>query len=189
MNNCPKPLCPKPFAGCPKPGTFAAALLAISLLAGCSGSGDKATRLHQDEHITRLSAKMRQVGDKQETVGTVRFDEGDAGLKMYVDIEDVKPNTTFALRLYDISSCEFDKRDRKRLNKADKMTQLEACKKIVDNVRFPMLKSDEDGNIETEFLLKGTSATKINGMRIALCNTDKEELCTIGGKLRSRRFF
>ena len=85
---------------------------------------------------------------------THKFKDTDNGLKMIVDLKDMRPGVQYNVKLYQCSSCY---NDAKCCNDAKKL-----------NVNLPMLQTGESRHLNQTYMIQGMSAAQLYGANIYL---------------------
>ena len=161
--------------------TVASVLGAVVLLAGCSGCPAKkhhqkpmhkvqhmqpveliesdtivVYQTYEDADVKKLYAKMYTHSSRggESKMGHIKFRETENGLKMDVDLKDLRPGVPYTVRLYQCSSCH---NDAKCCNNSPAM-----------NVKLPMLEAGESGRLEHSYMIQGLSAAQLNGANLYL---------------------
>jgi len=166
-----------------KLAVFTSALAVITVVGGCSSTSENRTQqadyvqTHQHDEVTRLGAKMFQSGDRKTELGSIRFNERDSGLEMRVRMKDVRPNTNFLVRAYDLTSCPVD------ANATPEKTR--------SAVLLPDVKSNRDGEIRDTFMIPRIAAADLVETKIVVIrrNADGTETKVAHGILRDKTWF
>lgn len=111
---------------------------------------------YEDADINHLYAKMYTHSSDGGTskMGHIKFRETDKGLKMEVDLKDLRPGVPYNVRLYQCGNCYNDA----KCCGADRMM----------NVKLPMLETGESRHLKQTYIIQGLSAAQINGANIYL---------------------
>ena len=146
------------------------------LLSGCTGCGQKNMKhpqqrqmqqnqkpemvvfyqTYEDADITKVHAKMYTHSSHggESRMGYIKFYETDAGLKMEVDVKDLRPGKVYTVRVHQCSSCNNNSM---------------CCDKEPMSVNFPTLSSTErGGKLKESFIIRGLTAEQLNNAKIYL---------------------
>lgn len=145
------------------------------LLSGCTGMcGNKHMHHKQKKHvqpqttetvvfyqtyeeadINNVKAKMytRSSRGGESKMGYIKFVETDAGLKMHVDLKDLRPGVTYTAKIYQCDSCNNDSM---------------CCDKYPMSVSLPQLRIDHVGRLEESFIVRGLTAEQLNNAKLYL---------------------
>ncbi len=140
----------------------------VAIMGGCSSDSDKGKNVeyvqtHQDDEITSIHAKMYQKNGNKDKMGTIKFSETDSGLKMAIDLKDVRPNTEYKLYVFEVKGCDVKK---------DKKDMAKKCTKTQKNIDMPMLTGDRNGKIDTTYMITGLTAADLDGKKLVLARDD-----------------
>lgn len=110
---------------------------------------------YENADINKLYAKMYTHSSKggESKMGHIKFHETDNGLKMIVDLKDLRPGVPYNVRLYQCGSCNND---------------VNCCSKSAMNVKLPMLETGESRRLNQTYMIQGLNAAQINGANIYL---------------------
>lgn len=161
---------------------FASVLGAAVLLSGCMMQCPSKKAMHHQKPVQRLqpvavveetdaivvyqtyeNADVNSVYAKMYThssnggeskMGHIKFKDTDNGLKMIVDLKDMRPGVQYNVKLYQCSSCY---NDAKCCNDAKKL-----------NVNLPMLQTGESRHLNQTYMIQGMSAAQLYGANIYL---------------------
>ena len=87
-------------------------------------------------------------------MGYIKFYETDAGLKMEVDVKDLRPGKVYTVRVHQCSSCNNNSM---------------CCDKEPMSVNFPTLSSNaHGGKLKESFIIRGLTAEQLNNAKIYL---------------------
>ncbi|MEE1111210.1 MAG: hypothetical protein UIH99_03275 [Alphaproteobacteria bacterium] len=152
---------------------------AVVLLAGCNGCPAKkhhnmhkanypqpvemvesdmivVYQTYEDADVNHLYAKMYTHSSHggESKMGHIKFRETDGGLKMEVDLKDLRAGVPYTMRLYQCQSCNND---------------AKCCTKShMMDVKLPMLETGISGRLKQTYMIKGLKAAQINGANIYL---------------------
>ncbi|MDR1337617.1 MAG: hypothetical protein LBJ73_01140 [Rickettsiales bacterium] len=155
--------------------TFASVLSVAGMLAACS-SDSKTTQADSNDgveyyqtreksDVRRVSAKMYTRGAAGESrMGEIRFHETESGLKMDVDLKDMRPGVDYSINVY-----RFDCPKMKEMKKMkDKKNGDKTCAKEKMSVNLPTLRADASGAVKETFMIHGFSAKQLKNAKIVL---------------------
>ncbi len=106
--------------------------------------------------ITRVNAKMYTHSSHggESRMGNIRFAETDSGLKMSVDLKDLRPGVEYTVKIYQCGSCNNDSM---------------CCDKASMPITLPKLKAQKSGGrLEETFIIRGLTAAQLNNAKIYL---------------------
>ena len=111
---------------------------------------------HENVDVDSVYAKMytRSSHGGESKMGHIKFHETDNGLKMVVDLKDMRPNVPYTVKLYQCGNCY---NDAKCCNKSHAM-----------NVQLPLLETGVSGHLNQTYMIQGVSAAQLNGANIYL---------------------
>ncbi len=154
---------------------MASVLGATAILAGCAGGcGAYDKRYHkkhqpapqptetvvfyqtyEDADVTNVKAKMytRSVHGGESKMGYIKFAETDAGLKMHINLKDLRPGVTYTAKIYQCGSCNNNSM---------------CCDKSPMNVNLPKLEINHVGTLEESFIIRGLTAEQLNNAKLYL---------------------
>ncbi|MBD5400345.1 hypothetical protein HDR61_01185 [bacterium] len=152
--------------------TFASVLAAAVILTGCSNMCAQKKKHHHKPakaqetvvvyqsyettgDIDRVSAKMytRSSHGGESKMGYIKFVETDNGLKMSVDLKDLRPGVTYTAKIYQCGSCNNDSM---------------CCDKSPMPLELPKLMVKNAGRLEETFIIRGLTANQLNNAKIYL---------------------
>ena len=110
---------------------------------------------YEDADVSRVHAKMytRSSRGGESKMGYIKFYETDAGLKMEVDLKDLRPGVVYNVRLKQCGSCNNNSM---------------CCDKSYMGVNLPNLSIDHAGRLEESFIIRGLTAEQLNNAKIYL---------------------
>lgn len=142
------------------------------LLSGCVGCPNKKKPMHkakpqhhaeqvvfyqtyEDADVSRVYAKMYTHSSRggESKMGYIKFYETDAGLKMDVDLKDLRPGVTYTVRVYQCGSC------------GNKSTCCDNSPMAID---LPKLRIEKAGRLEESFIIRGLTAAQLKNGKIYL---------------------
>lgn len=105
--------------------------------------------------VERVSAKMytHSSSGGESKMGYIKFVETDSGLKMDVDLKDLRPGVTYTVKIYQCGSCNNDSM---------------CCDKSSMPISLPQLKIAKTGRLEETFIIRGLTAAQLNNAKIYL---------------------
>ena len=148
------------------------------ILGGCSSSSSPSAgyseksekpesvsyvKTHQKEDVKKVYAKMYQKNKKdgtKDSMGHIRFSETDSGLKMLVELKDVRSGVEYKLRVYDLVDCEKKEGKSKTCTKNDRYLDL------------PTIIGDKNKKIQDTYMLTNVSAKELKNAKISLHRDD-----------------
>lgn len=160
---------------------FASVLGAAIVLSGCVGGcpNKKVTHHHKaihyaqpvevvesdaivvyqtyaDADINHVYAKMYTHSSRggESKMGHIKFKETDSGLKMEVDLKDMRPGVPYTVKVY---QCDMCYNDAKCCNNARAL-----------NIKLPMLQTGVSGHLNQTYMIQGLTAAQLDGANIYL---------------------
>lgn len=111
---------------------------------------------YENADVNHVYAKMYTHSSRggESKMGHIKFRDTDNGLKMEVDLKDLRAGVPYNVRLYQCSSCY---NDAKCCTKAHMM-----------NVNLPMLETGISGHLKQTYMIQGLSAAQLDGANIYL---------------------
>lgn len=111
---------------------------------------------YENADVNSVYAKMytHSTNGGESKMGHIKFKDTDNGLKMIVDLKDMRPGVQYNVKLYQCSSCY---NDAKCCNDAKKL-----------NVNLPMLQTGESRHLNQTYMIQGMSAAQLYGANIYL---------------------
>lgn len=109
---------------------------------------------YEDANITKVHAKMYTHSSHggESRMGYIKFYETDAGLKMDVDLKDLRPGVTYTMSIHQCNKCSTGM----------------CCNKMPLAKNMPTLRIEKPGKLEESFVLHGMSAEQLNNAKIYL---------------------
>lgn len=149
---------------------FASVLGAVFALSACTNACQKRAHMknkpakqetvvfyqsYDQSDITRVNAKMytRSSHGGEAKMGYIRFAETDNGLKMSVDLKDLRPGVEYTVKVYQCGSCNNDSM---------------CCDKSSMPIALPKLMVQNAGRLEETFIIRGLTAAQLNNAKIYL---------------------
>ncbi len=110
---------------------------------------------YEEADIAKVKAKMytRSSHGGESKMGYIKFAETDAGLKMYINLKDLRPGVSYTAKLYQCGSCNNNSM---------------CCDKSPMNVNLPTIRIDHTGTLEESFIIRGLTAEQLNNAKIYL---------------------
>lgn len=162
---------------------FASVLGAAVLLSGCMmGCPNKKATHHKKQHtvhytqpvevvesdtivvyqtyenadVNHLYAKMYTHSSRggESKMGHIKFRETDNGLKMEVDLKDMRAGVPYTIKMYQCASCY---NDAKCCNNSKLL-----------NVKLPTLQTGDSGRLNQTYMIQGLNAAQLDGANIYL---------------------
>ena len=111
---------------------------------------------YENADVNHVYAKMytHSSNGGESKMGHIKFKDTDNGLKMIVDLKDLRPGVQYNVKLYQCNSC-YD--DVKCCNNSKLM-----------NVQLPMLQAGISRHLNQTYMIQGLSAAQLNGANIYL---------------------
>ncbi len=111
---------------------------------------------YEDADVNHLYAKMYTHSSHggESKMGYIKFRETEDGLKMMVDLKDMRPNVPYSVRLYKCGSCHNDV----RCCNANKAM----------NIKLPILKTGASGHLKETYMIHGLDASRLDGANVYL---------------------
>ena len=111
---------------------------------------------YENADVNYLTAKMYTHSSRggESKMGHIKFKETDSGLKMMVDLKDMRPGVPYTVKLYQCNSCY---NDAKCCNNSRAL-----------NVKLPMLQTGTSGHLDQTYMIQGLNAAQLDGANIYL---------------------
>ena len=152
---------------------LASVLGAVVVLSGCAGCGRNKPKpqpkpapqptetvvvyqTYEDSDVSHVNAKMYTHNSRggESRMGDIKFVETDAGLKMEIDVKDLRPGKVYTVRVHQCSSCNNNSL---------------CCDKEPMSIDFPTLSSNKSGgHLKESFIIRGLTAEQLNNAKIFL---------------------
>lgn len=153
--------------------TLSSVLGVVAILAGCAGMCPGQKKMHHkkpmkstqnveyyqtysDADVKHVKATMythsSQGGESK--MGYIKFNETDSGLKMTVDVKDLRPGVTYTTRIYQCNPCASN--------------ASTCCGRTMLSADLPKLRVSEPGRLEETYMLRGLSASQLQNAQIYL---------------------
>ena len=109
---------------------------------------------YEDADVTKVHAKMYTHSSHggESRMGYIKFYETDAGLKMDVDLKDLRPGVTYTMSVHQCNKCSTGM----------------CCNKMPLAKNMPTLRIEKPGKLEESFVLHGMSAEQLLNAKIYL---------------------
>ncbi len=110
---------------------------------------------YEEADVNRVHAKMytRSSHGGESRMGNIKFYETDAGLKMEVDLKDLRPGVDYTVRIYQCGSCNNNSM---------------CCDNSSMSVNLPKLTAGASGRLEESFIIRGLTAAQLKNAKIYL---------------------
>ena len=110
---------------------------------------------YEDADVNKVSAKIytRNSQGGESKMGHIKFSETDAGLKMWVSLDDLRPNKTYTVKIYPCHKYENDKW---------------SCDTTNMNIDLPTLTNTNSEKMEASYIIRGLTATQLKNSKIVL---------------------
>ncbi len=111
---------------------------------------------YENADVNSVYAKMytHSSNGGESKMGHIKFKETENGLKMTVDLKDMRPGVQYNVKLYQCNSCY---NDAKCCNNSRLM-----------NVQLPMLQTGMSGRLNQTYMIQGLNAGQLEGANIYL---------------------
>lgn len=150
---------------------FSSVIAAAAILSGCMGCPNKRAhkaqprtqsseevvvfyQTYENSDVSRVQAKMYTHSSRggESKMGYIKFAETDAGLKMMVDLKDLRPNITYTIKLYQCGNCN----------------DSTCCDQNAMAINLPTLRINHAGRLEETFIVRGLTAAQLKNAKIYL---------------------
>ena len=111
---------------------------------------------YEDADINRVVAKMytHSTSGGESKMGYIKFTETDAGLKMEVDLKDLRPGVSYTVKMYQCGVCNNG--------------NINCCDSNPMPVNMPKLMVRSAGKLEESFIIRGMTAAQLQNAKIYL---------------------
>lgn len=111
---------------------------------------------YADADVNHLTAKMYTHSSHggESKMGHIKFKETDSGLKMMVDLKDMRPGVPYTVKLY---QCDMCYNDVKCCNNSRAL-----------NVKLPILQTGTSGRLDQTYMIHGLNAAQLQGANVYL---------------------
>ena len=112
--------------------------------------------IKENYNVDKVYAKMYTHSSKGGTsyMGHIKFHDTDNGLKMVVDLKDLRPGVPYNMKLYKCGMCAND--------------ETGCCNKSAIYVGLPMIETGMSRKVNQTYMIQGVSAAQLNGAKIYL---------------------
>lgn len=142
------------------------------LMAGCTCPGPKKAKrqprpqpvteavvfyqTYEDSDVNHVSAKMytHSSSGGESRMGHIKFRETDAGLKMEVDLIDLRPGVSYTVRIYQCGVCNNG--------------SSSCCASSPLPINMPKIMSQNGSRLEESFIIRGLNAAQLQNAKIYL---------------------
>ena len=109
---------------------------------------------YEGTDVEDVSAKMytRSSRGGESAMGTIKFQETNNGLKMNVDLIDLRPGKTYTAHIYQCGACN----------------DSTCCDTAPMAVDLPKLRIDTVGRLQKSYIIRGLTATQLNNGKLVL---------------------
>lgn len=106
--------------------------------------------------VDKVYAKMYTHSSRGGTsyMGHIKFHDTDNGLKMVVDLKDLRPGVPYTVKLAKCGMCEHN--------------ETGCCNKKMMNVGLPMLETGTSRKLDQTYMIQGVTAAQLNGAHVWL---------------------
>ena len=111
---------------------------------------------YEKADVNHVTAKMYTHSSHggESKMGYIKFKDTDNGLKMVVELKDMRPGVMYNVKLYQCGACYND------------ATCCNNAKKW--DLDLPLLQAGASGRLEQTYMIQGLNAAQLNGMNIYL---------------------
>lgn len=104
--------------------------------------------------VDNVHAKMytRNSRGGESAMGTIKFKETNEGLKMKVDLIDLRPGKTYTAQIYQCGACN----------------DSTCCDVSPMPIELPKLRIDAPGRLQKSYIVRGLTATQLNNAKLFL---------------------
>lgn len=109
---------------------------------------------NNDSEISNVKANIytRSSQGGESEMGTIKFKETDEGLKMSVDLVDLRPGKTYTTKVYQCFGCN----------------DSTCCNTSPMNIDLPKIKIQNAGRLQESYIIRGLTATQLSNAKIVL---------------------
>ena len=100
----------------------------------------------------RANMYTRSSRGGESAMGTIKFQETRDGLKMHVDLIDLRPGKTYQTHIYQCGACN----------------DSTCCDTAPMAVDLPLLKIDRVGRLQQSYIIRGLTASQLNNAKLVL---------------------
>lgn len=105
-----------------------------------------------DVDDVRANMYTRSSRGGESPMGTIKFKETDAGLKMKVDLIDLRPGKTYTAHVYQCGACN----------------DSTCCDTAPMAVDLPQLRIEQRGRLQKSYIIRGLAASQLNNAKLIL---------------------
>ena len=111
---------------------------------------------YEDSDVNRVYAKMytHSTSGGESRMGHIKFTETDAGLKMEVDLKDLRPNVSYTVKVYQCGTCNNG--------------SSTCCDNSPMPITLPKLMVQTAGTLQETFMIRGLRAAQLQNGKIYL---------------------
>ena len=111
---------------------------------------------YEDSDVNRVYAKMytHSTSGGESRMGHIKFVETDAGLKMEVDLKDLRPGVSYTVKIYQCGTCNNG--------------SSTCCDTNPMPITLPKLMVQSAGKLEETFIIRGLTAAQLQNGKIYL---------------------
>lgn len=109
---------------------------------------------YNEDGIHKVSAKMYTHSSRggESEMGFIKFKETDDGLKMFVDLIDLRPGKTYTAQVYQCGTCN------------DSI----CCDTEAMTIDLPQLQTNTGNRLQNSYIIRGLTATQLNNAKLIL---------------------
>lgn len=109
---------------------------------------------YENADVDNVSAKMYTHSSRggESAMGTIKFKETDAGLKMKVDLTDLRPGKTYTAHVYQCGVCN----------------DWSCCSQTPMAIDLPQLRIEKPGRLEQSYIIRGLTAAQLDNGKFVL---------------------
>ena len=110
------------------------------------------TYTDSDIHNVKASMYTRSANGGESEMGFIQFKETDNGLKMVVDLVDLRPGKTYTAQIYQCGTCN------------DSI----CCDTETMSIDLPQIKTNSNSRLQQYYIIRGLTATQLNNAKLIL---------------------
>ena len=110
------------------------------------------TYTDSDVHHVKANMYTRSVRGGESEMGYIKFKETDDGLKMWVDLIDLRPGKIYTAHVYQCWSCNNDI----------------CCNTDAMSIDLPTISIDNTGRLQQSYIVRGLTAKQLNNAKLVL---------------------
>ena len=109
---------------------------------------------YEGDDVNNVRANMytRSSRGGESAMGTIKFKETDSGLKMVVDLIDLRPGKTYTAHVYQCGACN----------------DSTCCDTAPMAIDLPQLKIASAGRLQKSYIIRGLTAAQLNNAKLIL---------------------